>query len=211
MVEFTRGHVKICGVTTLGDANAVIGAGATSVGFILAKSPRQLSLERALALCEATKGRTIRTAVFRDNTRDFVLHALDVIDVEVVQFHGPLDHALVAALRARDLAIVKALSIESDEFDNFDESTVDAVLIDGASPGSGAAHSWEGLATRNFSVPVIAAGGLNADNVATAIALTGAWGVDTASGVESSPGVKDRDQVKRFITIARAAFDLENT
>jgi phosphoribosylanthranilate isomerase len=60
-------------------------------------------------------------------------------------------------------------------------------------------------------VPVIAAGGLNADNVAATIALTGAWGVDTASGVEQSPGVKDRDQVKRFVDNARAAFAQERT
>lgn len=211
MVEFTKGYVKICGITTLGDANAVINAGATSLGFILAESPRQLSLERALALCAATEGRTDRTAVFRDNEDDFVLHALDVIDVEVVQIHGPLDNVLLAALRERGLAIVKALPIDSDEFYCFDESTVDAVLIDGMAPGSGVAHSWEELSARNFRVPVIAAGGLNAGNVAATIALTGASGVDTASGVESSPGVKDRDQVKRFIDNARAAFVLEET
>jgi phosphoribosylanthranilate isomerase len=211
VTEFNRGHVKICGVTTLGDANAVIDAGATSIGFILASSPRQLSIERALALSAATEGRTIRTAVFRDNHNAFILNALDVIDVEVVQVHGPLDDALVAALRERGLAIVKALSIESDEFYDFDESAVDAVLIDGAIPGSGVAHSWEELASRSFRVPVIAAGGLNADNVAATIALTGAWGVDTASGVEQSPGVKDRDQVKRFVDNARAAFAQERT
>lgn len=206
MTEITRGHVKICGVTTLGDANAVIAAGATSIGLILAKSPRQLSLERALALSAATKGRILRTAVFRDNDEAFIVHALNVIDVDVVQVHGPLPDTLRDEIRRRGSLVVKALAIESDEFYDFDEREVDAVLIDGASPGCGVAHSWEELGARSFSVPVIAAGGLTPDNVAATIALTGAWGVDTASGTELSPGVKDRDKVQRFVDQARAAF-----
>lgn len=212
MTEFLRGHVKICGVTTLVDANAVIDAGATSIGFNLAaRSPRKLSLERAMALCAATMGRTVRWAVFRERDNDFIVDSLDVIDVEVVQLHDELDDELAAALHERGVAIVKALAIGTDEFYDFDERTVDAVLVDGAVPGSGVVHSWEALASRNFSVPVIAAGGLNADNVASTISLTGAWGVDTASGVESSPGVKDRDQLRAFVDNARAAFASERT
>lgn len=211
MVEFARGYVKICGVTTLGDANAVIDAGATGIGLIFAASPRQLSLERAMAICAATKGRALRTAVFRNNDNTFILNALDVVDVEIVQIHGPLDGELLKRLRQRGVAIVKALPIESDEFYDFDESTVDAVMIDNAEPGSGIAHSWDELTERSFSVPVIAAGGLNAGNVASIIALTGAWGVDTASGVESSPGVKDRDEVRAFVDSARTAYATETT
>jgi phosphoribosylanthranilate isomerase len=212
VTEFTRGHVKICGVTTLGDANAVVDAGATSIGFNLAPvSPRRLSLERALALSAATKGRILRVGIFGESDDAFILNALDVIDFEAVQLHGPLNDALLKALRERNVSIVKALSIESDEFYDFDERTVDAVLIDGAAPGSGVAHSWEELASRPFSVPVIAAGGLNADNVAATIALTGAWGVDSASGVELSPGVKDRELVKSFVDNAREAFAKETT
>jgi phosphoribosylanthranilate isomerase len=212
VIEFTRGHVKICGVTTLGDANAVIDAGATSIGFNLApSSPRRLSLERALALSAATKGRIVRCAIFGESDDDFILNALDVIDIDVVQLHGPLDETLLTALRERRVSIVKALSIESDEFYDFDDSAVDAVLIDGAQPGSGVAHSWQELASRSFSVPVIAAGGLNVDNVAATIALTGAWGVDAASGVEQSPGVKDRELVKSFVENARRAFGEETT
>jgi phosphoribosylanthranilate isomerase len=210
VTEFLRGHVKICGVTTLGDANAAIEAGASSIGFNLAaRSPRQLSLDRAMALCAATAGRTIRSAVFRDRDNAYIENALDIIDVEVVQLHDDLDDELVALLRQRGLSIVKALSIEGGEFYDFDERVVDAVLVDGASPGSGVAHSWEALGSRAFSVPVIAAGGLNADNVAATIALTRAWGVDSASGVESSPGVKDRDKLKNFVDNARSAFARE--
>jgi phosphoribosylanthranilate isomerase len=78
--------------------------------------------------------------------------------------------------------------------------------VDGATPGSGESHSWEELFERSFDVPVIAAGGLDESNVAEVIAETHVWGVDSASGVESSPGVKDRERLTRFVDGARDAF-----
>jgi phosphoribosylanthranilate isomerase len=205
--NLTPWYIKICGVTTLGDANAIIDAGADALGLLLTKSPRQLSVDRALAIAAATKGRIVRTAVFNEDSDDVVLDALDVLDVDAVQLHGPLNEVLRAALRERELTIVKALSIGSEEFFDFDESTVDMVHIDGARPGSGQAHSWDELEGRPFSVPVIAAGGLRPDSVAHVITLTNVWGVDTASGVESSPGIKDRELVKRFVHNATTAFE----
>ena len=102
--------------------------------------------------------------------------------------------------------MVKALAIDSPTFASYDESRVDAVLVDGATPGSGASHTWQPLRARSFSVPVIAAGGLTPQNVARTIRETRVWGVDTASGVESSPGVKDPTLVKQFVERARQAL-----
>jgi phosphoribosylanthranilate isomerase len=198
--------VKICGLTTLGDANAAINAGASAVGLNLATSPRHLSLDRAFAIAEATRGRVLRTLVFRDNDDEFILHAQDLIDADVVQIHGPLSDELLGQLRQRDVRVIKALSIASDEFYDFNESTVDAVLVDGQNPGSGERHSWEELKDRSFVVPVIAAGGLSDENVAQVIAETNTWGVDSASGVESSPGVKDRERMNLFVANAQFAF-----
>jgi phosphoribosylanthranilate isomerase len=199
-------YVKICGVTTLGDANAAIEAGANAIGLNLATSPRHLSLDRALAIAEATKGRVRRTLILRDNTDEFIVQAVELIEPEDVQLHGPLSDALREQLRERSVSIIKALSIDSDEFQDFDDGAVDAVLVDGPTPGSGESHSWHELGERTFSVPVIAAGGLNDANVAEVIASTQVWGVDSASGVESSPGIKDRDKVRRFVENARRAF-----
>jgi phosphoribosylanthranilate isomerase len=198
--------VKICGITTLGDANAAIDAGANAIGLILASSPRQLSLDRALAIAESTKGRVLRTLVFRDNDDDFIRAALDLVDADVVQVHGPLSDGLLESLHERDLRVIKALSIGSDEFYDFGDNRIDAVLVDGATPGSGVSHSWEELSERSFDVPIIAAGGLDESNVASVIAATRVWGVDSASGVESSPGVKDRDRLTNFVINAREAF-----
>jgi phosphoribosylanthranilate isomerase len=84
-------------------------------------------------------------------------------------------------------------------------------LVDGATPGSGVSHSWEELFERSFDVPIIAAGGLNESNVASVIASTHVWGVDSASGVESSPGVKDRERLILFVDHAREAFGKRTT
>jgi phosphoribosylanthranilate isomerase len=199
-------YVKICGLTTLGDANAAIDAGASAIGLILATSPRHLSTDRALAIAEATNGRVQRVLVFRDNDDAFIIDAVDLIGPEAVQLHGPLSDHLRSQLRERNVQIIKALSIASDEFFDFDDAHTDAVLVDGASPGSGESHSWEELAERDFHVPVIAAGGLTDANVADVIASTTVWGVDSASGVESTPGVKDREKLGHFVDNARRGF-----
>jgi phosphoribosylanthranilate isomerase len=198
--------VKICGVTSLGDANAAIDAGADAIGLNLATSSRHLSLDRALAIAEATRGRVLRTLIFYDNDDAFIVDALDLIDADVVQVHGPLSDELLAQLRQRDVRIIKALSIGTDEFYDFNDASVDAVMVDGATPGSGESHPWEELFERTFAVPVIAAGGLDDANVAGVIEATRVWGVDSASGVETSPGIKDRDRMSHFVANAQAAF-----
>jgi phosphoribosylanthranilate isomerase len=199
--------IKICGVTNLDDVEAVIEAGADGLGLILASSPRQVSLDRAAELASAARGRVVVTGVFRDNSDSSILEAVDALALDVVQIHGLLGPELLAELRRRGLKVVKALTIGSGEFYAFDDSQVDAVLIDGPSPGSGRTHPWDDLSRRRFQVPVIAAGGLTPGNVADTIRATGAWGVDTASGVESAPGVKDRTLVGRFVENARRAME----
>jgi phosphoribosylanthranilate isomerase len=198
--------IKICGVTTLGDANAAIDAGANAIGLNLATSKRHLSVDQALAIAEATKGRVLRTLIFHDNDDEEIQSAVDIIGPDAVQIHGALSDELALQLRGRSVGIIKALAIGSDEFYDFDEDRVDAVMVDGATPGSGESHSWEELFERSFDVPVIAAGGLDESNVAEVIAETHVWGVDSASGVESSPGVKDRERLTRFVDGARDAF-----
>ena len=198
--------VKICGVTRIDDVEDTISAGADALGLILASSPRKITLELATALALAAKNRIVVVAVFRDQIDEWILGAIDEVGPDVVQLHGPLSDGLLDGVRQRDVQLIKALVIGSDEFLNFDDRKADAVLIDGPRPGSGVAHSWDALVLRPFRVPVIAAGGLNPDNVASEIARSLAWGVDTASGVESAPGVKDRTLVRRFVENARGAF-----
>jgi phosphoribosylanthranilate isomerase len=203
-----RGFVKICGVTNVHDAKAVVHAGANALGLIFAESPRRVTREQARDILEATDGDIFRSAVFRENDDESIRAHLHDLDVEMVQIHGALSDALLESIRQRPRLLVKALSIDDREFSTFDESRVDAILIDGPRPGSGTTHSWDCLRERVFQVPVIVAGGLNPDNVADTILATRAWGVDCASGVESSARSKDRRRVSSFVTNARQAFAL---
>lgn len=201
--------VKICGITNVEDATNVANAGASALGLIFAESTRRVTRAQARDVLDATNGKLLRCAVFRENDNDFILGTLRELNVEMVQVHGVLRDDLLSRLRDQRLIVVKALNIEDREFEEFDESKVDAVLIDGPRPGSGRTHSWERLATKVFRVPMIVAGGLTPDNVGEAIISTNAWGVDCASGVESAPGHKDYELVKSFVDNAHKVFGEE--
>jgi phosphoribosylanthranilate isomerase len=205
---WSHGYVKICGVTTVADALTAVDVGANALGVIFAASPRRVSADQAREILDATKGSLLRCGVFRENGDDDIIERSRSLDFDVIQLHGPLSDRLLVTLRERPVRIVKALNIEDDEFDVFDESRVDAVMIDGPRPGSGVAHSWDRLESRPFVVPVIAAGGLTADNVADVVVTTRAWGVDSSSGVEVRPGVKDAGLVEQFVSRARGAWAL---
>lgn len=198
--------VKICGITNVEDATSVVKAGASALGLIFAESTRRVTRAQARDVLDATKGELLRCAVFRENDHNFIYGTLRDLDVEMVQIHGELRDDLLARLHDQNLIVVKALNIVDREFEEFDDSKVEAVLIDGPRPGSGKTHSWQRLATRSFHVPMIVAGGLTPENVGEAIALTNAWGVDCASGVESLPGRKDHDLVNSFVDNAHKAF-----
>lgn len=203
--------VKICGITSIEDARVAVDAGADAIGLILASSVRQLTVEQAHEIAAATRGSTLRVGVFRNDSDDFVVEAIGRSGVDVAQVHGPLSDELRKSLEVQEVLIIKALSIGSDEFFEFDDASVDAVLIDGPTPGSGETHPWHELARRQFVRPVIVAGGLNALNVVDVLETTNAWGADVSSGVEYAPGVKDPTHVRDFVRNARAYFDREET
>lgn len=203
---FVPGFVKICGVTNVDDALFAAEVGASAVGVIFAPSSRQVTADRARPLLEALRGRLLRVGVIRELSDEEIVEIALTSDLDAVQLHDAVSEELLASLRARRLLVIKALNIEESDFSSFDEYRVDAVLIDGPQPGSGVAHSWEPLRDRHFGVPVIAAGGLNPSNVRDVILSTGAIGVDSSSGVESSPGQKDHALVSSFVERARAAF-----
>lgn len=199
--------IKVCGVTTIDDADAVAESGADALGLIFAPSARRVTETAAAQIGEALRGRVLRVGVFRAMDDNDVLAVLERVELDVVQLHDPMSERLERELRARGLGVIKALAIESVEFDHFDESRVDAVLVDGAVPGSGLEHSWSGLLTRVWTRPVIVAGGLSPANVAEVLAATRAWGCDVATGVESAPGVKDSTLVRAFVRAAVRYFE----
>jgi len=210
VLELSRaGFIKICGVTNVDDATIVVKSGASAIGLNFADSPRRVTLEQARDVLEVTRGQILNCAVFRSGDDAFILDTLAALDVEMVQLHDEISGDLLHRLRERELIVIKALNIDDAELEEFNELSVDVVLVDGPRPGSGEAHSWDRLFARPFRVPVIVAGGLNSKNVANVIALTNAWGVDCASGVESAPRHKDPELVQSFVFNARQMFGQE--
>lgn len=204
-------RTKICGLKTPETLLAATDAGAAYVGLnFFQKSPRSVSIEQARDLAiEVPMG--IAKVGLVVNPEDALLQAiLDVVPLDIIQLHGNETPERVFDVRAKfGLPVMKALGIAgTSDVEKIDQysSVADLLLIDAKPPtdgplpgGNGVAFDWRLIANRRWSVPWMLAGGLTADNVAEAIALTGATQVDVSSGVESAPGVKDVDRIKAFL------------
>ncbi len=208
-------NVKICGLRNHADIKAVADAGAGYAGFnFFAKSPRSVSVDeaRALALQVPAGIAKVSLTVNADNA------ALDAIvngvPLDVIQLHGGETPERVTEIRARyGLPVMKVIGVadESDlaAIDVFSE-VADMLLIDAKAPkdavlpgGNGLTFDWRLLAGRYWTKPWMLAGGLTADNVAEAIARTGARQVDVASGVETAPGQKNSEMIAAFVSAAQ--------
>jgi phosphoribosylanthranilate isomerase len=209
-------QVKICGLTRPEDAAAVVAAGADFAGLVFHPgSPRHLRPEQARAIAERLRGRVRIVALLADPTDTAVAEAVAAAKPDFIQLHGSESPGRVAELRARfGKPVIKAIGISDDaDFaplagyeDVSDMLLFDAKPAAGAVPGGrGRAFDWQLLRKRTISRPWLLAGGLDAANVARAIACAGARGVDVSSGVESAPGVKDGAAIRAFVAAARTA------
>jgi phosphoribosylanthranilate isomerase len=209
-------RVKICGLKTLADVQAVATAGAAYAGFnFFPKSPRSVTVDVARALALAAPEGLCKVALVVD-ADDAVLDAITgVVPLDMLQLHGHETPARVAEIKARyGLPVMKAIGVadEADLAALLDYSLVaDQILIDAKPPkdavlpgGNGLTFDWRLLVGRKWLRPWMLAGGLTSENVAKAVQLTGARQVDVASGVESAPGVKDATRIAAFVAAAGA-------
>ncbi len=207
-------NVKICGLTTAQSLITAVDAGARYVGFVFfKKSPRHLETRQAAALALEVPAGVAKVAL-TVNASDADLDAIvNNVPLDMLQLHGSESPARVVELRARyGLPVLKAVGIrDADDLAALDEysAVANQILVDAKPPrnavlpgGNGLAFDWRLIANRRWPVPWMLAGGLTPDNVAEAIALTGATQVDVSSGVESAPGVKDTALIKAFIAAA---------
>jgi phosphoribosylanthranilate isomerase len=201
-------RVKICGVTRLEDALLAVRLGADALGFnFWPRSKRYLSPSAAREIVRRLPPLVTSVGVFVDPSRDEVLRAVEASGVQVAQLHGDEPPALCAAL---PLPVLKALRVR-------DAASLEAVgaydgvagiLLDTATPGyggSGATFDWALAAPAAAARPLVLAGGLDPGNVAEAVRLVRPFAVDVASGVESAPGIKDQELMRRFIEAAKEA------
>lgn len=214
-------RIKICGVTTAADAAAVVAAGADAVGLnFCPASPRAIDLATAREIVAALPPGVTKVGVFVDAALDEVQATADALGLDLLQLHGDEPPEYLAALAPR--RVMKAFRLAADGLPAvLDylaacrrlEALPEAVLLDAYVPGqhggSGHIADWPAAAeyaARSDVPPLVLAGGLTPENVAAAIEAVHPAAVDTASGVESSPGRKNAARVKALSDFARQAF-----
>ncbi|HEV2627977.1 MAG TPA: phosphoribosylanthranilate isomerase [Pseudolabrys sp.] len=209
--------IKICGLTTPDALDVALTAGADFVGFVFfPPSPRNLGLEAARTLGAQVQGRAGKVALTVDANDDTIAAVVAALQPDMLQLHGKETPDRVVAVRTRfGLPVMKALPIATRAdlaSIRVYSDVVDRLLFDARPPpeatrpgGLGVSFDWTLLKDIKPGVPWMLSGGLDAGNVAEAIALTGAPGVDVSSGVERAPGEKDVGKIRAFIRAARMA------
>lgn len=214
-------RVKICGITSVGDARLAATAGADAVGInFYGGSARVVTVDQARAIAEAAPSGVAKVGVFVNGSAAEIRQTADCLNLDYVQLHGDEPPSMLSELAG--VRVIQAYRLGDAGWqplvDYLDEcrqlgAMPYAVLVDscraGAYGGTGQTVDWplaRGFHDLGLDIPLILAGGLVAENVAEAIAAVSPAAVDTASGVESSPGHKDPAKVKAFITAARAAL-----
>jgi phosphoribosylanthranilate isomerase len=208
MIPSDRFFVKICGVTTEEDALLAVGLGASAIGFILAPSPRQLAASKVADIVKRLPADTISIGVFRDEAPQRVVDIVNHAGLSGAQLHGHETPATTQYVRERIGMVIKAFPAGSPRLKEADDFGADLVLIDAPTPGSGRLVDFSVLEGLGDASRLVLAGGLTPENVTEAIHRVAPFGVDVATGVESSPGVKDPRKVAAFIAAARAAAPL---
>ncbi|MCX6511690.1 MAG: phosphoribosylanthranilate isomerase [Actinobacteria bacterium] len=204
MIDLGERFVKICGVTTEADALLAVGFGASAVGFILAPSPRQVSLSEVRDIVHRLPPEVITVGVFRDEAPASVVEQVNEAGLGAAQLHGHESPEAVRYVRERVPLVIKALPAGSQDVSRFEEFGADYLLLDSPSPGSGATFDWALALGVADPRRLIIGGGLDPSNVAEMIDRLHPFGVDVATGVERSPGVKDPRLVSDFIFAARS-------
>jgi phosphoribosylanthranilate isomerase len=208
-------EVKICGLRSEPALDAALAGGADYIGFVFyPRSPRNIPPAAARALAAKARGRAKVVALFVDPDDALLADVVDTVAPDILQLHGAETPERVAEVARRfGKPVMKAVAIATpddvtaalDYAGHADRILFDAKPLPGeALPGgNGIAFDWQALAGLKGRLDFMLAGGLTPDNVGEAIRLTGARAVDVSSGVESRPGEKDPDLIRRFIQAAK--------
>lgn len=212
--------VKICGLSTRETLDVALDGGADMVGFVFfPPSPRHIGLETARDLGRHARGRAMKVALTVDADDATLGNIVETLQPDLMQLHGKETTARVRDIKAKfGLPVMKVLAVETPAdlaaLPGY-AAVADRILFDARAPkdatrpgGLGAVFDWHVLAKLELELPYMVSGGLTADNVAEAVRVTRAGGVDVSSGVERTPGVKDPEMIREFIRAARATEEL---
>jgi len=202
---------KLCGLTTLDDISAAVRADASYIGFVFfLGSPRNLEIQAANLLLEATPKHVTKVGLVVDADNNFLDRLTSSACLDMLQLHGNETYQRVAEVKARyGLPVMKAVGISNlgdvRDAQHYGE-VADQLLLD-AKPnsvsdlpgGNGISFDWNLLAGSSWKVPWMLAGGLNPNNVASAVKLSGARQVDVSSGIETAPGKNNAELMSEFV------------
>jgi phosphoribosylanthranilate isomerase len=199
-----RTRIKICGITRVEDALKAVDAGADAIGLVFYDpSPRSVRINLATEIAAAVPAFVSVVALFVDPTKEYVQEVLNNVRIDLLQFHGDEENdfcsqfktPFIKAIRVRQASDVVASSLR------FPNSV--GILLDSYKPGvpggTGESFDWS-LIPKNHSNPIILAGGLTPENVASAINDVQPFAVDVSGGVEVAKGIKDSEKIKEFVS-----------
>lgn len=208
-------RVKICGVTSQQLMRDVGNAGAQYAGLVFfEKSPRNLSLDKARSIALEAPTGLAKVALVVNPSDRFLDSLTTTVPLDMIQLHGSETPQRVSEIKQKTgLPVMKAIGVaEQDDLKKLDvyATVADQLLVD-AKPakdailpgGNGSAFDWSLLQGRRWKGPWMLAGGLNPENVAQAIAITGTQQIDVSSGVEIRPGEKDKQKINAFVRAAQ--------
>jgi phosphoribosylanthranilate isomerase len=199
-------RIKVCGITRLEDAIESARLGYDAVGFIFSESPRKIEPQKAKNIIDELPPFIVRVGVFVNETKEKVFEVAKFCKLDALQFHG--DESPDYCQIFKEYRVIKALRINTEkDIEVIPKYNVDAVLLDTFSPnaygGTGITFNWDiARKARNYQIPIVLSGGLNTENVKKAIEEVNPYALDVSSGVEDSPGVKNRELMAKFIALA---------
>ncbi|HEY6255032.1 MAG TPA: phosphoribosylanthranilate isomerase [Xanthobacteraceae bacterium] len=209
--------IKICGLKTPAALDAAMEAGADLVGFVFfPPSPRHVGFEAVRTLAERVRPGIRKVAVSVDANDEFLKSCIAALKPDVLQLHGRETPERVGVIRSLfRLPVMKALPV-TERADlsqvHIYAKVADLLMFDARAPrgasrpgGLGQTFDWRLLENLDLAVPFVLSGGLDAGNVAEALRVTAADGLDVSSGVENAPGEKDADKIRAFVRAAREA------
>lgn len=199
----TRTRVKVCGITTPGDAGDALAAGADAIGMVFySRSPRHLSISAAREITAAMPPFTSTVGLFVNSSYQDVSTVLADVPLDLLQFHGDEDESFCSSFNRPYIKAVR-VKPETDLIQVCSQySSARGLLLDsykkGTPGGTGETFDWNRI-PENLPLPIVLAGGLDANNVTKAVSIVQPWAVDVSSGVEISPGKKDSQKIEQFI------------
>src|SRR5215207_7018482 len=200
--------VKVCGITNPEDARAAATAGAAAIGLIFAESPRKVGIEEAREVAAALPEDILKVGVFVNAEPDEVVRIAREVGLDYAQLHGDEGPEDVTAVRGGGVKVIKALRVRAAaDLAEIEVYGADLYLLEAYSERAGGGTStrfdWGLAKSLKGRANILISGGLGPENVRDAVSYFEPWGVDASSSLESAPGKKDRDRVRRFVFAAK--------